>query len=120
MTGLVANTLGIEPKPHLSVSDRLFDFHEPDVELTTKPEVIADKKASFLAPNEEYPADAVRILDQAVSGVYLSVGTERGFIGAALASNITHLLLADRDPRVVFFNRINIALLTVAQSREEY
>jgi hypothetical protein len=48
------------------------------------------------------------------------VGTERSFIGAALAPRTTHLLIVDYDSRVVAFCRTNIALLEAATSREEY
>ena len=74
----------------------------------------------FLIPNEEYPSDAIPLFDHAPAGVYIAVGTERGFISAALTPNITHLLLADVDYEVVRYNRLNIALLKVAKSRRDY
>ena len=106
--------------PGTPAADRLFYFAEPEIDLRPAPEVVVKQGASFLVPNEEYPADAISILEKAVPGVYVSVGTERGFIGAALTQAVTHLLLVDRDPRVVLFNRINIALLTVAESQADY
>lgn len=74
----------------------------------------------FVAPNEMYPQTAKAIYESAPAGVYVSVGTERGFIGASLAGNTTALLLADVDQEVVRFNRFNVALLEMAQNREHY
>lgn len=74
----------------------------------------------FVAPNEQKPREALAIVGKAPGGVYVSVGTERGFIGAALAPGTTHLLLLDRDSNVVRFNHINIALLKLAKDRGEY
>lgn len=74
----------------------------------------------YLAPNEFNPKDATPILNSLSPGVYLSVGTERGFMAAALGKNISHLLLTDRNPLVVQYNRINILLLKLFNERERY
>lgn len=74
----------------------------------------------FVRPNELHPERARGILAHAPPGAYLSVGTERGFIGAALAPAVTHLLLFDRSPEVAAYNRMNVALLRLARDREEY
>ncbi|MCM2278662.1 MAG: hypothetical protein NDJ89_11365 [Oligoflexia bacterium] len=47
--------------------------------------------------------------------MHVAVGTERGFIAAALNPKATHLLLTDATPSVTLYNRINIALLKLAQ-----
>jgi hypothetical protein len=73
----------------------------------------------YLIPNEERPQDAFPILRSAPQGVYIAPGTERAFIGAA-ASRATHLLTVDMDPRIVFFNQLNIILLRLAENREDY
>ena len=74
---------------------------------------------SFILPNERHPEDARLILSEAKPGAYVSVGTERGFIGAAMAGS-SHLLLVDRDQAVVAYNRANAALLRLARTRAEY
>jgi hypothetical protein len=76
--------------------------------------------APFLAPNEEYPQDALKAYRKLKEGVYVSVGTERGFIAAASSPNVTHLLLLDRDDGIGIFNKINILLLKMAKDREHY
>lgn len=72
------------------------------------------------APNETEPAKSLTVLAHAGEGVYVSVGTERSFISAAVSPRVTHLLLIDYDARVVAFNRTNIALLQVARDRADY
>lgn len=75
---------------------------------------------SFVGPNETSQAEGASLLSAAPRGVQVAVGTERGFIGAALNKNATHLLLLDRDLDAVRFNRINIELLRIARSRPDY
>lgn len=77
-------------------------------------------KVSFIEPNEQYPAEALPLWKQSPRGLYVSVGTERGFMAAGANPNATHLLLVDRDPTVTYFNRINTALLELAENREDY
>ena len=74
----------------------------------------------FVTPNEWHPEEMRELMRGAPDGAYISVGTERGFIGAALTPNATHLVLADYDPKVVAYNKINIALLTLAKDRKHY
>jgi len=87
------------------------------------PEPIVDKTygnvGMFLAPNETKPAEALPILEKSQPGLYIAVGTERGFMGAA-ASQADHLLLVDLDSGIVDFNRINIALLAAAKDLPQY
>jgi hypothetical protein len=82
----------------------------------------------FLSPNEVNPELAKPILTNAPIGAYIAVGTERGFIHAADAKEVTHLFLVDRAPGTVLFNKINKELLraawkpgmSVSDSRERY
>lgn len=78
------------------------------------------KGGAFVVPNERHPKDMRPILEKSPGGAYVTVGTERGFIAAALAPAITHLVLADIDPAVYAYNRVNVALLRLARTREEY
>jgi hypothetical protein len=75
---------------------------------------------SYIIPNEEYPQHARKILSKAPSGLYVSVGTERGFIGVSQAKGASHLLLLDNNSDVVNFNKINIELLKLSETREDY
>jgi hypothetical protein len=75
---------------------------------------------AFCAPNERYPTRMIPITQNAPSGVYVAVGSERGLIGASLTPNATTLLLIDSDPGIVLQNRINTALLKLAQNRTDY
>ena len=77
-------------------------------------------KTSFVSPNERDPQEALGIWNEAPGGLYLSVGTERGFIGASLANNTTHLLLVDVDPKVMIYDRMNIALMKLSKDRKDY
>ncbi|MCM2322328.1 MAG: hypothetical protein NDJ90_03605 [Oligoflexia bacterium] len=69
---------------------------------------------SYLAPNEGTPVFQAPLLRKAPAGVHVSVGTERGFIGAAFNPAATHVLLVDMTPTVTQFNQINVALLKLA------
>ncbi len=93
----------------------LKNFHSPNSPKLTIPDY-----SEYAIPNELHPEDARDILTQSPGGLYVSVGTERGFIGAALANKISHLLLIDYDPAVVSYNLINIALLQSAKNRSDY
>ncbi|MGZ3707647.1 MAG: LIC_10091 family protein [Bdellovibrionota bacterium] len=75
---------------------------------------------NYVEPNEKDPAKSAPILAEAPEGAQVAVGTERGFIGFALNPRATHLILIDRDPGVVRFNRINAELLRVAKDRADY
>ena len=54
----------------------------------------------------------------APEGVYITVGTERAFTVASSTPEISHLLIVDADPKVILFNRINIALLKASPSQK--
>lgn len=98
----------------------------PDRELTNAELYQATQNPSgrrfttFLKPNELEPFKMLPITDQAPSGTYIVVGTERGFIGTAINPQITRTLFVDRDPAVIFFVRFNIALLKVSKNHEDY
>jgi len=75
--------------------------------------------SSYVEPNELHPEHARPIFEKAQPGAYVSVGTERSFVGAA-AAGATHLVLVDRDPAVASYNRANAELLRLAADREQY
>ncbi len=74
----------------------------------------------FIEPNELHPEVAAGLYRSGGDGVHISVGSERGFIGFAMNKNATHLLLADVDHAIVFYNQINIALLQLSEGFEDY
>jgi len=73
----------------------------------------------YLAPNEQHPAVALPIYRKSNHGAYVSVGTERSFIGAAL-TEAQALVVIDYDPQTVQFANINRALLAASTGREDY
>jgi hypothetical protein len=73
----------------------------------------------YLPPNEQHPAVALPIWQQSNHQTYVSVGTERSFIGAAV-TGASALVVVDYDPNVVKFAEINRALLATSRSREDY
>lgn len=73
----------------------------------------------YLPPNEQHPAVASPIYRKSNHGVYVSVGTERSFIGAAL-SGATALFVIDYDPKTIRFAKINRALLAASADRIDY
>jgi hypothetical protein len=73
----------------------------------------------YLPPNEQHPAVALPIYRQSNHGVYVSVGSERSFIGAAL-SRANALFVIDYDPQTVRFANINRALLAASTDRADY
>jgi hypothetical protein len=73
----------------------------------------------YLPPNEQHPAVALPIYRRSNHGVYVSVGTERSFIGAAL-SRANALFVIDYDPETIRFANINRALLAASTDRTDY
>jgi hypothetical protein len=73
----------------------------------------------YLPPNEQHPAVALPIYRKSNHGVYVSVGTERSFIGAAL-SEAKALFVIDYDPETIRFAKINRALLAASTDRADY
>ena len=74
----------------------------------------------YVIPNEVNPENAISILNKAPTGVYISVGAERGLIGAALSPRVTHLVQVDLVPEVVLYNQLNVVLLKVAQGMADF
>lgn len=74
---------------------------------------------AYLPPNEQHPALALPIYRKSNHGVYVSVGTERSFIGAAL-SGAKGLYVIDYDLLAVQFAKINRALLAASTNRADY
>jgi hypothetical protein len=73
----------------------------------------------YLPPNEQHPAVALPIYRKSNHGVYVSVGSERSFIGAAL-SRAKGLFVIDYDPQTIQFANINRALLAASTDRADY
>jgi len=73
----------------------------------------------YLPPNEQHPAVALTIYRRSNHGVYVSVGSERSFIGAAL-SRAPALFVVDYDPQTIRFANINRALLAASTDRADY
>ena len=73
----------------------------------------------FLAPNEQHPAVALPIWLKSNHGTYVSVGTERSFMGAAV-TRAAALIVVDYDSKVVQFAAVNRALLAASHGREDY
>lgn len=73
----------------------------------------------YLPPNEQHPAVGLPIYRKSNHGVYVSVGTERSFIGAALSS-AQALFVIDYDAQAIQFAKINRALLAVSTDRADY
>jgi hypothetical protein len=82
----------------------------------------ADSISTYVVPNETQPQAIAPLIAGAPSGAYVSVGSERSFIGASLIEQTTHLLQIDADPMTLMFNRVNTALLALAAKgdRENY
>jgi hypothetical protein len=74
---------------------------------------------AYLPPNEQHPALALPIYRKSNHGVYVSVGTERSFIGAAL-TGAKGLYVIDYDLLAVRFANVNRALLAVSRNRVDY
>ncbi|MFK7825265.1 MAG: hypothetical protein AB8G05_14015 [Oligoflexales bacterium] len=77
---------------------------------------------SFLCPNELNPFRQTAILNEAPpEGVYLALGTERGLFGLGISRyKFDHVILADHDPAVIYFNEINLALIEASESLIDY
>ena len=73
----------------------------------------------YLPPNEQNPAAALPIYGKSNHGVYVSVGSERSFIGAAL-SKADALFVNDYDPQTIRFAKINRSLLAASIDRSDY
>ncbi len=92
----------------------------PSLAQTSQP-AAADKPTPgiYIPPNEQHPDIALPILLKSNHGVYISVGSERSFIGAALTRAVA-LYVIDYDADTIRFANINRALLAASASREDY
>src|SRR3974377_2246413 len=73
----------------------------------------------FVAPNEQHPAVALPIWQKSNHQTYVSVGTERSFMGDAV-TRAAALVVVDYDEKIVQFAAINRALLAASEDREDY
>ena len=75
----------------------------------------------FIAPNERRIGELRNKLDAARAGIYVTVGTERGYMAAAmLKGKAKGLVLIDRDQKINLYNLVNRALLAMAKNRKHY
>ena len=88
--------------------------------FNSQPLLFVSTDGEFTAPNEKYPQRLMPFWQNAPVGAYVSVGTERGFIGAANSPNATDLILIDTDSAAVAYNQINALLLRTANDRKDY
>lgn len=84
------------------------------------PDPLITGEGNYVVPNETTPIHAKPILARAAPGAYLSIGTERGFMMAALAPQMSALICYDYDPAAVLFNWVNAGLLKLAHNRLDY
>lgn len=101
-----------DSKPRLDVGNR---------ELVSAISNLGDTGlVTSVRPNEleiQYLQD---IAHDAPPGVYLTVGTERGFIATAANPQFTETFFVDRDSEVVLYNRLNIELLRISENHADY
>ena len=95
-----------------------------DLGLAWNPDIVLSDRfftnGSFIYPNELYPQEAIPLLQTVAPGqAYLSVGTERGLMGA-IAARAGAVFLIDWDPNVVLYNQINTSLLKSSKNRKDY
>ena len=102
-----------DPISELASEIKVSDLEVSQIEL-------GNQKEAYLGPNELHPIRMLPVTRLAPGGVYLGVGTERGLITASINPQLTFLILADYDPRAVFYNKVNLALLRLAPSRKDY
>jgi hypothetical protein len=86
--------------------------HDPAAESQPTPGI-------YLPPNEQHPAVALPVYRKSNHGAYVSVGSERSFMGAAL-SGASALFVIDYDPETIRFADINRALLAASSDRADY
>lgn len=73
---------------------------------------------TFIFSTELNLATAKPILEQAPSGLAITVGSERGFNTIALTKNATHALMLDYDYDIIRYNRITLELLKSSSLKE--
>jgi hypothetical protein len=89
-----------------------------EIEQTTAGER-QPKPGMYIPPNEQHPAVGLPLYEKSNHGVYVSVGTERSFLGAAL-TKASALYVIDYDAEAVRFARVNRALLAASRGRADY
>ncbi len=94
------------------------DIIESNIAPVARPSIEEEKR--FTDPDEANASSAMAILERAPRGAYISVGTERGFVGASLSPGVDRFILVDVDEKAVRFNRVNTALLRVSTDRTDY
>lgn len=82
-------------------------------------EAFCEKTKVFPISTEFQIGKIKHMVERAPEGVYISVGSERTFRGASMASHITQVYLLDVSPEIIRFNQINMELLK-APNRETY
>jgi hypothetical protein len=75
---------------------------------------------AFVNPNEHNFLDSKQIIEGAPHGVAVAVGSFRGLFLLPLNRNIESLIMADSDPRIRYFNELNLELLRVSNDRKTY
>lgn len=106
---------------NLEISSSVFNNFLSDLALFKQLGAEQGSGSGFLIPNETDLGQHRLQFQSLSSGFYLSVGTERGFMSAAMhGANSEGLILVDRDPKVVVFNYYNRALLALAHSPTDY
>ncbi|CAN5691672.1 hypothetical protein BH10BDE1_BH10BDE1_01320 [soil metagenome] len=112
--GLISSQAAANQCENLFLAERLHS-DPPPASLETK------NGTGFIVPNEKNIGDVRSLFSVAPSGVFVTVGTERGFISAAMTGKATKsLVLVDRDPKVLLFNLVNKSLLELAKDRSDY
>ncbi|HEY1482647.1 MAG TPA: hypothetical protein VGF19_07995 [Candidatus Acidoferrum sp.] len=92
----------------------------PEPQLTDQKKIGREPSPGmYVSPDEQHPAVAIPIWRQSNHQTYVSVGTERSFIGAAMTL-ASALVVIDYDPKIVQFAAINRALLAASHNREDY
>lgn len=91
-------------------TERLDGFFKQLETTITAPEVLPSY-GMFALTTEIEIGKMKPLLEGAPTGMFVTVGGERAFRGAALLDTITALLIFDYDARTVRFNQINAKLL---------
>jgi hypothetical protein len=79
-------------------------------------------KVSFIAPNEARPTDILlgSHIHRLPEGLLFTVGSERALIDLSLMPNLTGAIIVDRDPIVIAYMYLNLGLLMISATREDY
>ncbi len=75
---------------------------------------------SFVVPNERNTRQLAQLITEPIhGGLYLTVGTERGLIGACIHKS-SGLIWVDRNPQVVAYNYFVRALIAISNDRKDF